>query len=539
MPQLSLVTLGFPSPKPIDLMSSETSSLLQSSSAMDAVNLPPQEVIPIRQELVHLVSMSVQLSLRQMVRQAMTITDTAFQGHIGTKQLAGVALAGMWMGVPSAFIQYAIQAISTLCSQAYGAGNNQLVGIWLQTAIVFAVAGAIPVMIWYMFVGHMIGLTMDDPDTVEYGAQFARVMALGLIPQYIYGALTTYFATQGVIMPATFCSCLTMVLNVVFNQVFIYGAFGWPGLGFIGSPLATVCSTILQLVLFVMYTMVIKGYHKPYWGGWTWDCVKKERVHVFLALAIPMGASSVVDWASATVAGAFSGYLGPNIAAAQAVIYGLFSVANSCLSGFSGATQIRMSRYLGEGSAAGAKRVLFIGTSIVVATSVVLVVVMVPCRRTFFGIWSSDVVIVEMCADAVVALIACLVVANVRFLLTAVMNALSKSDLNLLANNIASWCVYVPLSYVLPITLDWGVDGFWWADSLGELLKALILLWGTSRVDWCVAAMEAQEAAECTEEDEFNAMKNEALVNPTAFKSPASNLLTPRRTPTTPRLSFV
>ncbi|KAF0712776.1 Aste57867_4681 [Aphanomyces stellatus] len=339
-------------------------------------------------------------------------------------------------------------------------------------------------------------------------------------------------------MPATFCSCFTMVLNIVFNQVFIYGAFGWKGLGFIGSPLATVCSTIIQLLLFVTYTMVIKGYHKKYWGGWTWECVKKERVQVFLALAIPMGASSVVDWASATVAGAFSGYLGPNIAASQAVMNGLFGVANSCLGGFSGATQIRMSRYLGEGSASSAKRVLSMGASIVLVFSLVLLFVILPFRRTLFGVWSNDPVIVQMCADAIFAFVTCLIVANVRFLLTAVMNALSKSDLNLLANNIASWLVYVPLSYVLPITLHWGLDGFWWADSFGEILKALILLWGVSRVDWNVAAKEAQIAAECVnvndeEAEELNAMKNEALVTPSAFKSPASNLImTPGRTPT-------
>ncbi|KAG9415182.1 hypothetical protein AC1031_008619 [Aphanomyces cochlioides] len=506
--------------------------------------LKNDDVIPVRQELQELASMAVQLSLRQMVRQVMTITDAAFQGHIGTKQLAGVALAGMWMGVPSAFIQFAIQAISTLCSQAYGAGNNQLVGIWLQTAIVFAVLGAIPVMIWYMFVGHMIGLTMDDPETVEYGTQFARVMALGLIPQYIYGALTTYFATQGVIMPATICSCFTMVLNIVFNQVFIYGVYGWGGFGFIGSPLATVSSTILQLLLFVTYTVVIKGYHKNYWGGWTWDCVKKERVQVFLALAIPMGASSVVDWASATVAGAFSGYLGPNIAASNAVMNGLFGVVNSCVSGFSGATQIRMSRYLGKGSADSAKRVLYMGASIVMSTSVVLLFIFFPFRRNLFGVWSNDPVIVEMCSDAIVVFVICILVAFIRFLLTACMNALSKADLNLLANNIASWCVYVPLSYVLPITLKWGLDGFWWADTLGELLKAVILIWGVLRVDWSIAAKEAMTAAEAVdvekeEEKELNALKNEALLTPSGLKSPASSLsMTPGRTPTSIRRSL-
>ncbi|EQC39387.1 hypothetical protein SDRG_03589 [Saprolegnia diclina VS20] len=496
-------------------------------------------IIPVKQELRELTSMALQLSLRQMVRQVMTITDAAFQGHIGTKQLAGVALAGMWMGVPSAFIQFAIQAISTLCSQAYGAGNNSLVGTWLQTSIVFAVLGAIPVMIWYMFVGEMIALTMDDPETVMYGSEFARIMAIGLIPQYIYGCLTTYFATLGVIMPATICSCFTMLLNIFFNQLFIYGWDGFGGFGFIGSPLATVASTCVQLVLFVLYTIVWQKYHQNYWGGWSRDCVKKERVEVFLALAIPMGASSVVDWASATLAGAFSGYLGPNIAAAQAVLNGLFGVVNSCVNGFSMSTQIRMSRYLGQGSAEGAKRVLVIGSTIVMSCSFVLLLVVLPFRRELFSVWSNDPVIIDMCSDVIVVFVICILVAFSRFLLTSCMNALSMANLNLVANNIASWCVYVPLSYLLPITLGWGLDGFWWADTLGELLKAIILFWGVMRVDWHDAADQAQCAAEAKnvdddEQHELDTLKTEAMApTPPSFKSPAALGLssTPGRTP--------
>ncbi|KAF0753659.1 hypothetical protein AaE_005633, partial [Aphanomyces astaci] len=179
------------------------------------------DLIPVKQEAMELTSMAFQLSLRQVVRQVMTITDAAFQGHIGTKQLAGVTLAGVYMGVPSAFIQNAIPSISTLCSQAYGAGNNTLVGVWLQTCIVFSIVGTIPVMVYYMFVGHIIALTLDDPEAVGYGQKFAMVMSLALIPQYLYGCLTTYFAAQGVIMPATVCSGITVVLNIVFNQVFI------------------------------------------------------------------------------------------------------------------------------------------------------------------------------------------------------------------------------------------------------------------------------------------------------------------------------
>jgi multidrug resistance protein, MATE family len=503
-------------------------------------------VIPLRQELIELSSMAIQFSLRQMVRQAMTITDDAFQGHIGTKQLAGVALAAMWMGVPSTFIQFSIQAINTLCSQAYGAGNNTLVGIWLQTAIVFAVVGAIPVMIWYLCVGHFISITMDDAETVAFGSQFAMIMALGLIPQYIYGACSTYFASQGIIMPATICSVVTMLSNIAFNQFFIYGAFGWKGLGFIGSPIATVMSTCLQLTLFLSYTVLWKGYHKPYWGGWTRESLRRDRLQVFLSLAIPMGASSVVDWASATVAGAFSGFLGPNIAASQAVLGGVFGVTNSAVSGFSTSTQIRMSRYLGKGNAFAAKRVLYLGGSIVLGGAVAMLVVVTLLRHHIFTVWSNDPVILAMCADALVVFVVCILVAFVRFLLTAVLNALSLAQINLWANNFASWCVYVPLSYVLPITLGWGLDGFWWADTFGEMVKVVVLVWGVSRVNWTDAARRAQRAAEAdhqgsggdSEDDEKRqvlAYENEALVGrtPESFRTP-STVMTPSSANHTP-----
>ncbi|OQS03763.1 hypothetical protein THRCLA_03945 [Thraustotheca clavata] len=517
----------------------EQSSLLEKSSEVEMygtskkVPLSPhvtimEAMIPVRQEITELASMAVQLSMRQMVRQAMTLTDAAFQGHIGTKQLAGVALAGMWMGVPSAFIQYSIQAIPTLCGQAYGAGNKILVGIWLQTAIVFAIVTCIPVMIYYMFVGWMIGLTMDDIQTVNYGSQFAKIMAFGLIPQFIYNACASYFAAQGIIMPATICSGTTMILNIFFNQIFIYGAFGFDGLGFIGSPIATVTSTYLQLILFLMYTVVWKKYHVDYWGGWSTECLKKDRIKIFLALAVPMGMSSVVDWSSAAVASAFSGILGPQIAAAMSVLNGIYGVANSCVSGFSISTQIRMSRYLGQGHAVAAKRVLLLGARIVMCSACVLMTLVYIFRNYLFRVWSNDREINDLCASSLTIFILCVMVAFGRFLLTASMNALSMADVNLIANNIASWCIYVPLSYVLPITLSMSIDGFWIADTFGEVFKVVVLSWGLLRVDWQARAEQAMACAEKSEmmhpEDEERrelvAYENEAMT-PGSYRSPS------------------
>ena len=105
------------------------------------------------------------------------------------------------------------------------------------------------------------------------------------------------FATVGIMLPATFATCITVVANATFNYVFIYGYGSFEGLGFIGSPLATVLSFCVQLAVFTLYAVVIRGsqracpvgwrsflttvcragYHKDYWFGWSmqsisWGC---------------------------------------------------------------------------------------------------------------------------------------------------------------------------------------------------------------------------------------------------------------------------
>merc|ERR1719162_2677308 len=107
-------------------------------------------------EFADMSAMALQLSSTRIVRILLTIIDSAFLGHLGTKQLAGVALSAMWQGVPSTFVQFTLQAITPLASQARGANNKKLVGEWWQTAILIAFVGSVPVMCVFWNVHNMV-----------------------------------------------------------------------------------------------------------------------------------------------------------------------------------------------------------------------------------------------------------------------------------------------------------------------------------------------------------------------------------------------
>ncbi|GLE04105.1 hypothetical protein PINS_up013016 [Pythium insidiosum] len=101
----------------------------------------------VHEEACAIWSMGWKVSLATFCRISLSTISTAFLGHLGSNELAASALAGIWTnGVQILIYGFAI-SICTLCGQAYGAKNFELVGIWLQFGIIFLTLLSIPVMI--------------------------------------------------------------------------------------------------------------------------------------------------------------------------------------------------------------------------------------------------------------------------------------------------------------------------------------------------------------------------------------------------------
>ncbi|KAI9985819.1 hypothetical protein PInf_024592 [Phytophthora infestans] len=146
--------------------------------------------------------MALQVSLSTFARIALISVDSAFLGHLGTSSLAAASLASTWTNVPLAGVWSGATALITLCGQAWGAKNGELSGVWLQIGLVVVSVLSIPVFIWYWSIGYVLQLSTDDAEVVQLGSS-AR-LSIGV-------------------------ACAA-------NYVLIFGAFGWGGLGFDGSP---------------------------------------------------------------------------------------------------------------------------------------------------------------------------------------------------------------------------------------------------------------------------------------------------------------
>jgi MATE family multidrug resistance protein len=321
-----------------------------------------EENLSVWNEVVELTTLSLPVALSTLARLVIINTDTAFVGHLGegSVMLSASSLATTWNGFLSNVVFAPGYALNSLCSQAIGAGNLKLAGVWLQLAIVFTSALCIPVLAGYFLTNPLVNLIVDEEarekGVPHYAQNFNNVSMLVLWPMVMYMIIRQYFQAIQIVIPAMIVSGLTVAFNYAMNWVFVpeNGPVGW---GLEGSPFATFLSMLFQLGSFTLYVVVYQGYHKPYWGGWSWDCMERSRLKRFFKMVIPMAIGIILENSGLQLISFSTAKIGSDNVAAHAVLSSLWGMLWSLYWGVGLALQVRIGSKLGEGSVEGAKLV--------------------------------------------------------------------------------------------------------------------------------------------------------------------------------------
>src|SRR5512138_1004433 len=178
------------------------------------------------------------------------IVDTVLVAGLGAVAIAGVGSALQVMF----FLISALSALAigsaVLVAQAVGAGDTARAGRLGRQSLIWSVLFSIPLTaLGFLLSGSIIGLFGLEPEVAQIGTQYLQV-TMGTVV-----VLVALFIGSGVLRGAGDArtplrvTALANLLNVGLAYALIYGHFGLPALGPVGSAWATFAARSLALVL--------------------------------------------------------------------------------------------------------------------------------------------------------------------------------------------------------------------------------------------------------------------------------------------------
>lgn len=227
--------------------------------------------------------------ITQVSMYLMNFFDTVMSGRAGAVDLAGVAIgSSLWTPVFTG-INGIILAITPIIAQLTGAKATKDISKKVFQGIYLAIVLAVIIFIIGSLLLHPILNLMDLEPKVRHTAKYYLVaLGTGIVPLFIFNTLRSFIDALGKTRMSMMIILIALPINIALNYIFIFGKFGIPAYGGIGSGIATAITYWIVCAISIVIVSKMKPF-KDFQVFSTW--VKPSMIDWWeqLKIGLPIG----------------------------------------------------------------------------------------------------------------------------------------------------------------------------------------------------------------------------------------------------------
>ncbi|XP_077602763.1 multidrug and toxin extrusion protein 2 [Crocuta crocuta] len=429
------------------------------------------------------------LFLFQLLTFMIHVVSSVFCGHLGKLELASVTLSVAFVNVCGISIGVGLSsACDTLMSQSFGSPNKKHVGVILQRGTLVLLLCCFPC--WALFINteNILLLFKQDPAVSRLTQEYVLIFIPALPAVFLYGLLAKYLQNQGIVWPQVLSGIVGNCINGLGNYILVSVL----SLGVRGSAYASTVSHILQAVFLFLY-IVLKKLHRETWAGWSGQCLQDWGS--FFSLAVPSMLMICIEWWAYEIGGFLMGLLSMVDLSGQAIIYELATIIYMIPLGLSNAVCVRVGMALGAADTVQTKRSAKSGMLCTGGISLVVGILLSILKNKLGHIFTNDEEVIALVNKVLPIYIVFQLFEAMCCVYGGVLRGAGKQAFGAVLNTVMYYVIGLPLGIVLTFVVRMRIMGLWLGMLACSLLGAAAFTVYTARLDWKLAAEEAQKHA--------------------------------------------
>lgn len=438
---------------------------------------------PMRTELAATLRLAAPLAAANLLQMTVWAIDVIFVARLGQHALAASSLAVSLYGM----LMWAMGGLSGACAPLIAAELGR------RRHAVREVRRSVRMALWVSvglgLIGLAIGLagesimllTGQEADLSRDAGTFALILMLGLIPTLWATVLRVFVAALGKPFIATIITALAIVVNALGNYALIYGHFGLPQLGLMGSAWSSVATSFAMLaayVLLIRFDRKLSRYHL--FGRW-WRA-EWSRLREILKIGTPIALTVLAEAGLFSIAAFLMGRIGKVELAAHTIALQVAAYAFQIPYGVGQAATIRVGYHFGAGDRRAAGRAGWAGIMVALGFASISAVVIMLIPRTILSGYVD--VLAPANAEMVSLAVSYLMVAaafqlfdGAQVTATGALRGLQDTSVPMMVAISGYWLVGFVTAIVLGFYTPLDGFGVWVGLAAGLIVVAALLTW--------------------------------------------------------------
>ncbi|KAK1425147.1 hypothetical protein QVD17_20492 [Tagetes erecta] len=416
------------------------------------------------------------------------VVTQSFVGHVSDIDLAGYALVqslsvrfvnGVLLGMSS--------ATETLCGQAFGAGQNHMMGIYLQRSWIVDLITLTILLPIFVF-GTQIYKLVGEEESIANSGGYISLWFIPFIYYFVFSlTIQMYLQAQLKNMIIAWLSVSQFVIHIPLSLLFVYKL----NMGVAGAMIALSMSSWFLVIGEFIY--IFGGWCPHSWKGFTVAAFKD--LFPVVKLSLSSGVMVCLElWYTALLV-LLAGYMPDAEVAISA-----FSI---CLNinawefmislGFLGAACVRVANELGRGNAKAIRFTIqvLLGTSI--AIGVFFHVLCLVFGKKLAYLFTSDDRVADTVSDLSLLLSFSVLLNSIFPVLSGVAVGAGLQSAVAVINLVCFYLIGIPLGILLGYFTNLQVKGIWIGMIGGVLTQTITIVYMIWRTDWDDQVKKASE----------------------------------------------
>lgn len=428
-----------------------------------------------KQKSLQFFAVLLPLFVTQLALVSTGFFDTVMSGHAGERELAGVAIStNLFFPFFNSFLGI-ISGLTPTIANLYGGDQKEKIRFVVQQGFYWALSMGIIFIIIGIFLVHLLSANLQLDTRVNYVFNhFLFAIAFGVCPIFLAAVLRNFIDAHGftrVTMCITIC---TVPINICLNYIFIFGAFGLPALGGVGSGIGSAIAYHVNLLLNIIVVTTIKpfkDYHifrhlpRPSFKEW-----KRQ-----LSLGIPIGSTIFCEQSIFGAVGLFMTVYGTVVIAAHQSAINFTTMVYMIPLSISMALTILVGYELGAGRYHDAKQYSRLGRLASFLFATTLASILINFRSNIASLYTTDSSVKTMLATFLVYAVCMQLTDGINAPLQGILRGYKDVRITFYLAVFSYWILGLPAGWILAHIFNLGPYGFWIGLIVGLLSGAVFL----------------------------------------------------------------
>lgn len=288
------------------------------------------------------------VALQNLISTSVNLMDTLMVGTLGEKALSATSFANQIFFFYSIIIFGIASGAVVLCSQYWGKKDGVAIQKILTLSFKIAsMAGLFFMLLLWFIPEQLMGFFTQDGEVIAQGVAYLRIVSFAYM---LYGLTTTYLMVLRSVEDvkiAMYIYSISVVVNIFFNYMFIFGKFGAPAMGVAGAAVGTLIARCLEFLIMSTYMLRFEkaiAYRLPMLT-WHEPLLLKDLLHYGMPIMI-----NELLWGLAhTLHVVVLGHMSIEAVAANSICSVVFQMSMSFIIGMSSASAVVIGKSAGAG----------------------------------------------------------------------------------------------------------------------------------------------------------------------------------------------